>query len=74
MKTERLFHFTAFYVLTHGHCVCNEARKLQYIITLQLWKKFFVFSNQFFFSRQKFTFYSYQRYLARMQTVLQMLL
>ena len=42
-KRSRLFHFTAFYVLTQGHCVCNEARKLQYIITLQLCKYFFSF-------------------------------
>ena len=39
-KRLRLFHFAAFYVLTHGHCVCNEARKLQYTITLQFWKFF----------------------------------
>ena len=48
-KRLRLLHFTAVYVVTHGHSVYNEARKLQYIITLQLWKFFFVFFQSIFF-------------------------
>ena len=44
-KKQRLFHFTAFYVLTHGNCVCNEARKLQFKITLL---RFFSNYNNFF--------------------------